>query len=168
MSDALRWWRRPEVRFIALFLGLLVLASAIVGLRPVDAAVVAPYTAAVARVSGGVLALLGEDAVVRGSEISSPRFTVVVYNGCNGLVTSLIFAAAVVAFPAAWRARLVGLAAGLVAIQLVNQVRIVSLFYVGVFLPRYFNEAHVLVWQSIVILFGVTLWLLWARRHADR
>jgi exosortase H (IPTLxxWG-CTERM-specific) len=166
VSDGGRWWRRPEARFLVLFVGFLVFVFAVVALRPVDEALVVPYTGLIARLAGAILSLLGEDTVVRGCEIASPRFTVVVYNGCNGVVTSLIFAAAVLAYPATWRARLAGLLAGLVAIQVVNQVRIVSLFYVGVFLPRYFNEAHVLVWQSIVILSGVSLWLLWAHRCA--
>lgn len=166
MSDGGSWWRRPEARFLALFLTLLMVAFSVLALRAVDEAVVAPYTGLVARMAGAVLVLLGEDVAVRGCQIASPRFTVVVYNGCNGLVTSLIFVAAVLAFPATWRARLWGLAAGLVAIALVNQVRIVSLFYVGVFLPGFFNEAHILVWQSVVILSGVCLWLLWAHRYA--
>ena len=40
-----------------------------------------------------------------------------------------------------------------------------SLFYIGVFLPRFFSESHVFIWQSIVIVFGVTLWVLWAHRY---
>ena len=42
-------------------------------------------------------------------------------------------------------------------------VRIVALFYTGVFLPDYFNESHIFVWQSVVILAGVALWVVWAR-----
>lgn len=166
MSDRGSWWRRPEARFLGVFVTLLVGVFAVAALRPVDNAVVVPYTGLVARIAGAVLSLLGEDVVMRGCEIASPRFTVVVYNGCNGLVTSLIFAAAVLAYPATWRARFAGLLSGLVAIQVVNQVRIVSLFYVGILLPRFFNEAHILVWQSVVILSGVCLWLLWAHRCA--
>jgi exosortase H (IPTLxxWG-CTERM-specific) len=156
---------RPEARFLALFLTLLVLAFSVLSLRAVDAAVVAPYTRVVARAAGVILSVLGEEVAVRGFEITSPRFTVAVYNGCNGLVTGVIYAAAVLAFPASSRARMLGLATGLIALQVVNQARIVSLFYVGVFLPRYFNEAHILVWQSVVILSGVCLWLLWAHRY---
>jgi len=157
----------PEAKFLALFLTLLALAFSVLSLQAVDAAVVAPYTGAVASAAGAVLSLLGEDVAVRGFEIVSPRFSVAVYNGCNGLVTGVIFASAVVAFPATWRARMIGLLTGLVALQVVNQVRIVSLFYVGVFLPRFFNEAHILVWQSVVILSGVCLWLLWAHRYGN-
>lgn len=160
-----RLWTRPETRFLILFLGILGASFAIVALKPVNDGIVVPYTAFVARMSAGVLSLLGEDISVRGCDLVSPRFAVTIYNGCNGLITSLVFISGVLAFPARARAKLLGVVGGLLAIQLINQVRIVSLFYIGVFLPRFFSESHIFIWQSIVIVFGVTLWVLWAHRY---
>ena len=51
---------------------------------------------------------------------------------------------------------------GLFAIQIINLVRIVSLFYIGVFLPELFSQSHIFIWQSVVILAGVALWVIWA------
>lgn len=159
-------WQRPDARFLVLFLGILLIAFTAIALQPVNDAVVIPYTAFVARISGAVLGLLGEDITVAGCRLSSPRFAVTIYNGCNGLITSLIFASGVLAFPASWRAKAAGVVGGLLAIQVINQVRIVSLFYIGVFLPEYFDESHILIWQSLVILAGVGLWIAWARLAA--
>ncbi len=159
-------WKRPELRFLILFLAFLSVSFTIVALRPVNDAFVDPYTAFVARMSGQVLRLLGENATVDGCVLSSPRFAVTIYNGCNGLITSLIFISGVLAFPASWRAKLIGVVGGLLAIQLINLVRIVSLFYIGIFMPRFFNESHIFVWQSVVILAGVSLWVVWAHRYA--
>ena len=161
-------WRQPELRFLTLFLAFLGVSFTVVALRPVDGAVVAPYTAFVARLSGGVLRLLGEDAVVNSCVVSSPRFAVTIYNGCNGLITSLIFVSGVLAFPARWTARLIGVIGGLLAIQIVNLVRIVSLFYIGVFLPQHFSDAHIYIWQSVVIIAGISLWILWVQLLARR
>ena len=58
--------------------------------------------------SGVVLGLLGEDIAVVGCDLRSPRFAVTIYNGCNGLITSLILVAGVLAFPASVRAKAVG------------------------------------------------------------
>jgi exosortase H (IPTLxxWG-CTERM-specific) len=160
------FWHQPEVRFLFLFLLFLGASFSVVALRQVDAAIVAPYTALIARVSGFVLRALGEEASVNGCVVSSPRFAVTIYNGCNGLITSLIFISGVLAFPARWSAKVIGMVGGLIAIQLINLVRIISLFYIGVFLPRYFNDAHIFIWQSLVILFGISLWVLWAHRFA--
>ena len=90
-----------------------------------------------------------------------------IFNGCNGLITSLIFISGVLAFPARWQAKVIGVVGGLAAIQLLNLVRIVSLFYIGIFFPALFNDAHIFIWQSIVILAGVGLWIAWAGRFAS-
>jgi len=161
-------WRRPEARFLIVYVVLLGVGFTTVALRPVNDAVVVPYTTFVARMAGASLGVLGEDISLNGCELSSPRFAVTIYNGCNGLITSLIFVSGVLAFPATWRSKVAGVAVGLAAIQAINLVRIVSLFYVGVFLPSLFNESHIFVWQSVVIISGVALWVLWANWSTRR
>lgn len=160
-------WRRPESRFLILFLAILAVSFTVVALKPVNDGVVVPYTTFIASISGHILRLLGEDLTTNGCVLSSPRFAVTIYNGCNGLITSLIFISGVIAFPATLRAKAIGVVGGLLAIQAINQIRIVSLFYIGVFAPQFFNESHVFIWQSLVILAGVSLWVLWAHRFAS-
>jgi exosortase H (IPTLxxWG-CTERM-specific) len=101
-----------------------------------------------------------------GTVIRSPRFAVNIENGCNGVETMLIFLAAVLAFPAPWKARAIGLVFGILAIQAVNLVRVVALFYTGAYFPTWFDTSHTVIWQSLVILSGVLLWILWADRVA--
>jgi len=156
--------RRESLAFLARFGVLLVLFYVAIALRPVDAAVVVPFTAAIARVSGAVLNALGEPAAVAGTEIRSPAFAVQIENGCNGLETVLLFGAAVLAFPAPWKRRLAGLVLGFAAIELVNLLRVVSLFWIGVHRPALFSASHTVLWQSLVVLFGVLLFLSWAAR----
>ena len=161
---ARRLWDRPDARFVIVFMAILVISFSVVALRPVNDSVVVPYTGLVARVAGVVLTLCGEEMTIAGCDLSSPRFSVTIYNGCNGLMTSLIYVAGVLAFPASLRGKLIGLAFGLAAIQGINLVRIVSLFYIGVYLPELFSQAHIFVWQSLVIVAGVALWIVWAQR----
>ena len=160
-------WQRPEARFLILFLAILGASFTVVAIRQVDEAVITPYTTLIARMSGFVLRLLGENATVNGCVVSSPRFAVTIFNGCNGLITSLILISGVLAFPARWSAKAIGVFGGLIAIQVINLVRIVSLFYIGVFFPEHFNDAHIFVWQSLVILAGISLWIVWAQLFAQ-
>jgi exosortase H (IPTLxxWG-CTERM-specific) len=155
-------WRRPEGRFLLLFLTILTVSFTVIALQSVNDAFVNPYTGFVARMAGAVLHLIGEQVTVDGLHLRSPRFAVTIYNGCNGLITSLIFISGVLAFPVGWRAKLWGAVGGLLAIQVVNLIRIISLYYIGIYLPQYFSESHIFVWQSLVILAGVTLWIAWA------
>jgi exosortase H (IPTLxxWG-CTERM-specific) len=156
--------RRESLAFLARFGVLLVLFYVAVALRPVNDAVVVPFTAAIARVSGAILNALGEPAAVAGTQIRSPAFAVQIENGCNGLETVLLFAAAVLSFPAPWKRRLAGLLLGFAAIELVNLVRVISLFWIGVHRPALFSASHTVLWQSLLVLFGVLLFLSWAAR----
>jgi exosortase H (IPTLxxWG-CTERM-specific) len=157
---------KTGVLFLVKFLALLTLFFLAVAPKPVNEKVVEPFTSVVAKVGGVAVRIFGEPTRMVGTTIASPRFSVNIRNGCNGLETIFIFAAAVLAFPASWRVRLWGLALGFLAIQAINVVRIVSLFYIGIHWPKLFEQSHQVVWQAIVILFGVLLWIVWADRFA--
>ena len=154
--------RRRSVLFLGRFLALLVAFYAIVAWNPVNDAVIVPFTAAIARVSGVILNAMGEKVSVAGTEIRSGRFAVEIENGCNGVEAALLFVSAVLAFPAPWRRRLAGLAAGFAAIQVLNFVRVVSLFWIGSHRPALFSSSHTVLWQSAVVLASVLLFLAWA------
>ena len=158
--------RRRQVLFLVVFGVLLAGSFTLLSFNWVNDQVVEPFTAGVAKVSGATLRLLGQDVTLDGTVIRSPRFAVNIENGCNGVETMLIFMAAVLAFPASWRSRLAGLALGLVAIQGINLVRVVALFLTGAYFPGFFDASHTVLWQTLVILSGVLLWLLWASRFA--
>ena len=162
------FWRRNqrELTFLILFVVLLGGSFTLVSLNWVNDHVIEPFTGGIARVSGATLDLLGQDVRMQGTIIRGRRFAVNIRNGCNGVEAMLIFLAAVLAFPAPWRARLLGLAIGVVAIQAVNLVRVVALYLTGVYFPSWFDASHTVIWQTVVILFSVLLWILWANRLA--
>jgi exosortase H (IPTLxxWG-CTERM-specific) len=165
-SPATSSTNRRSLAFLARFLGLLVAFYLLAASNPVNRAVIVPFTSVIARVSAGALNLLGEKVTVSGTDIRSRLFAVEIENGCNGVETALLFGSAVLAFPAPWRRRLIGLLLGFLAIQLVNLVRVVTLFWVGAHRPALFSASHTVLWQSIVVLCGVLLFLLWASREA--
>jgi exosortase H (IPTLxxWG-CTERM-specific) len=148
--------------FLLRFAILLALLYVVITLHPVNDHLVVPLTAWIARTSGSLLNLTGERVTVAGTLVSSDRFSVNIENGCNGLETTLLLAAAVIAFPAPWKFRLGGLLIGFAAIQAINFARVISLFWLGAHHAAWFGSAHTVIWQSAVVLFGVALFLLWA------
>ncbi len=167
-ETALKIWRayRQEIRFLALFVLILGGGFTLLSLNSINDRVIEPFTAGVAKASGIALNLIGQDIEKEGTVLRNERFAVNIKNGCNGVETLIIFLAAVLAFPATWKARLIGLALGSLAIQLINLMRVVALFLTGVYFPSFFDSSHTVVWQSIVILCGVLLWSLWAHLFA--
>ena len=159
--------RRRSLLFLLRFVVLLGVFAFLVAWKPVNDRVIVPFTAGVAHVSAAVLNALGENVTVAGTELRAGAFSVDIENGCNGVETALLFCSAVLAFPASWRARIAGLLLGFVAIQLLNLVRVVTLFWIGHHRPALFSAAHTVLWQSAVVIAGVLLFLLWASRQKD-
>jgi exosortase H (IPTLxxWG-CTERM-specific) len=160
------FWRRNrrEITFLLIFAVLLGAGFTLISVSWVNDHAIEPFTAGIARVSGVVLSALGQGVRMNGTIISNSRFAVNIRNGCNGIEAMLIFLAAVLAFPAPWRSRLTGLTLGIMAIQVVNLVRVVALFLTGVYFPKLFDTSHTVIWQTVVILSGVLLWIYWANR----
>ena len=112
------------------------------------------------------LNLLGTPTHVNGTVLSSGSFAVNIVAECTAVGPLVLFIGAVFAYPATMKARAIGVTAGLAALTLINLVRIISLFLLGSAYPEFLEIAHLLVWQTAIILFAIVLWLLWVERVA--
>ncbi len=158
---------KPEQRrFLVRFSLSLLVLYLLVAIRPSNDHLVVPFTKGIVAVSAKILQLLGEPALPEGTTLRSASFGVDVKDGCNGLEAAIILAAALVAFPATTRQRAVGLAAGFLGIQLLNLVRVVSLYWLGAHRPAVFELFHAAIWQTALILVAVGFFVLWSRRVA--
>lgn len=115
-----------------------------------------------AALSGVILSFLGHDIRVVGDTISSPAFSVNIRHGCDAVEPTALFVCAVVAFPAPFFRKIPGVIAGVLFLAIVNILRIVSLFLIGVYFPKAFHTMHVDVWQAFFILFAIVSWVVWA------
>jgi exosortase H (IPTLxxWG-CTERM-specific) len=152
-------WR--SVRFALTVLGLLVLFFLVTRLPAVDRHVVTPYTGFVAWSSALLLRAAGAGVSSHGNVVASPAFSVAILPVCNGLEVTAIYAAAVLAFPAALSGKAIGLAGGLVIIYLINIVRIAALFLIGAHYHVAFEQAHYYYAQAFVIVATTGVWLAW-------
>ncbi|HET7845841.1 MAG TPA: exosortase H [Xanthomonadales bacterium] len=153
------------VRFTILFLVLLCGLAVLYFLNPVERWVVDPFTSGVAKVSTTLIHMFDGDAISYGKVIQSKAngFAVSIERGCNGMEAVIILFAAIFAFPAPWKHRLVGFGLGFLAIQALNMVRIISLFYLGQWNQVWFDWFHLYIWQALIILDALVVWLLWLR-----
>ena len=108
--------------------------------------------------------LFGGSTTVSGTLLISDNFVANVLAECTAIGPIILYIGAVVAYPASKRAKLAGVAAGVVVLTAVNLVRIISLFWIGEAYPEYLDVVHLLVWQSAIILLAIIMWLLWAGR----
>ncbi len=154
----------PRVRFVVKFALLLLIFYAVVTPAPVDRAVIVPISHLLAVVSGAVLNLFGQHVVVTGTVIAGPGFAVDIKNGCNGIEAIVFLCAAIFAFGAPLRARLTGIVMTCAAIELLNVIRIVSLYLIGRYRRASFDTFHLAVWQTIVFAAAVFIFAAWTAR----
>ena len=155
---------RSRWKFLLRFAVLLAAFELTLLTRPVDLYVARPLSSAIAATSGAILRVVGERVVITRSVISAPCFAVDIQNGCNGLETMLFLVAAVLAFPATARQRLVASFLGIVLIQAVNLIRVTTLFLVGCHRRAWFESFHLAIWQTIVFATAVIFFAAWTRR----
>jgi exosortase H (IPTLxxWG-CTERM-specific) len=157
--------KAPMARFFVAFMVLLVGLLAAELTPQVQAAFVLPWTEALARLSAGLITLFDPAVAVLGKTLRSTQngFAVSIEAGCNGIEAAIVLAAAMLAFPAPWKHRAAGIVAGLLAVQLLNVLRVISLFYLGQWSLAAFEWAHLYLWQALIMLDVLVVWLVWIR-----
>lgn len=152
-------------RFLVVFVVLLALAFAFELTPFAQAHVVTPWTDAVASASAALMRAFDATITTHGNVIASSTspFAVSIEAGCNGVEATLVLVAAILAFPAPWPHRLRGIAVGVVAVQVLNVVRVISLFYLGRYDRDVFEWAHLYVWQALIMLDVLIVWVVWVR-----
>jgi exosortase H (IPTLxxWG-CTERM-specific) len=131
------------------------------------------FSGDLARVSAWLIHSSGGDCLRQAAVLSNPAvgFAMEVRDGCNGINVVVLLWSAILAYPASWKWRLVGLTAGLAAIQLLNLFRLISLFYLGQYSHSFFEFAHEYLWEWLIIIDGIVVFNLWikqARATSDR
>jgi archaeosortase B (VPXXXP-CTERM-specific) len=117
-----------------------------------------------AKATGLLLNIFNSGVDVEENIVSSSGFTMGIIEACTGIVPMLLFILAVLAYPSSVKQKVTGIAIGIVIIFAVNIIRTSTLFAVGTHFPDYFENAHYLIWQSLMIVVSILLWLLWASR----
>lgn len=153
------------IRFFILFTVLLIGLFTLEILQPVEKHVILPFTSFIADVSVWIIQLFDENvgAVANIIRDKTTGFGVRIERGCNGVEALIILFAAIFAFPAPIKNKVIGFTIGFFAIQGLNLVRIVSLFYLGQWNQVAFEWFHLYLWQALIIMDALVVWLVWLR-----
>jgi len=153
------------LRFVLVFLACLLLLFTAELLQPVQDLVILPFTAGIAHVSVWLMRLFDHSVISQQNDILN-AFTgggIQIVAGCNGVEAVLILVSAVLAFPAPWKHKVLGILIGFIAIQALNLVRIISLYYLHQWNQVWFEWFHLYLWQALIILDALVFWLIWLR-----
>ena len=138
------------VRFFLIFIAVLAVLFRIDMLDDVQRVAIQPWTS-----------LLAHHGRILMSKATG--FAVSIEAGCNGVEAAIILIAGMIAFPSQWKHKLVGIGIGIAAVQVVNLLRIISLYYLGKWNMTVFEFAHLYLWQALIMLDVLVVWMLWIR-----
>jgi len=138
---------------LALFYGLLV--------TPYFDRTLYSYLEANAWLSNAILNGFGQHTQVSEVTIESPQFSIAIRRGCDAVEPTWLFCAAVLSFRAPLMRKLLGIMAGTVLLQLLNLVRIVTLYWIGLYVPGIFDSAHLEIWPTVFIIVAIVLFVGW-------
>ncbi|HSP14577.1 MAG TPA: exosortase H [Thermoanaerobaculia bacterium] len=156
----------PRLRFIVTFLILLAAFEFSLLIETVDRKVILPFTNSIAVASASIIRTAEGGVRVSGTTISAPCFAVDIKNGCNGVEATLFVLAAVLAFPATWMKKIIGVILGGLIIQAANLIRVVTLFLIGCRHRAWFDTFHLAIWQTAIFGIAVGFFVVWSRRSA--
>lgn len=91
-----------------------------------------------------------------------------VVEGCDGVTFVVLIMAAVLPFPASWRAKLVGMTWLVLAVLAINWVRLVALTAIKFYAPAGFTLFHVYLFQPVMIAITLLIFLVWVMAPSDR
>ncbi|MDZ7783482.1 MAG: exosortase H [Halioglobus sp.] len=150
-------------RFITIFLLVLLTLFTLEMLMPVQEHVIVPFTSLLAQLSAALIVPFDSTVIAYGKvlQFQDSGFAVSIEAGCNGVEATIVLIAAVLAFPATWRQRVAAIGLGFIAIQSLNLVRIISLFYLGNWNIEFFTWVHLYLWPALIMLDVLIFFLLY-------
>jgi len=152
-------------RFVFIFVLLLVALFSLEVLKPVQEHVIVPFTGMLASLSAAIILPFDNSVIAYGKvlQFRDTGFAVSIEAGCNGIEAAIVLIAAIIAFPARWRDRLVAIGLGFLAIQVMNIARIISLFYLGDWNMVAFSWIHMYLWPTLIMLDVLIVFVVYLR-----
>ena len=154
---------RPR-RFLVLF-GACALFGFAAVMTPWVRPAVAGFDHLLVRASGALIHLCRGHAAAAGTVLRDPStgLGIEMKDGCNGMNVTLLLCAALLAFPTSWTHKARGLLLGCLAIQVVNLLRFISLFYLLQYNRAWFDFAHQYLWESLIMLDALAVFWMWVQ-----
>lgn len=89
-------------------------------------------------------------------------------SNCNAISLFILFSIFIIAYPGNQKAKLWFIPAGIIAIHILNILRVIALVLIAnYFPPEFLNFNHTYTFTFLVYLFIFGLWLIWVNKFAN-
>jgi len=111
-----------------------------------------------------VLKIFGISAHAVQQRVQLPGFSFTIIYHCAGIFGMMIYAAAVIAYPAKFFEKIWGLIVGILGLYTINTFRMAILGIIGMRWRTQFDFYHEYLWQGIFIIFVIGFWVFWKEK----
>jgi len=101
------------------------------------------------------------------NKLISNHTTLVIVRGCDGAGATFLLMAAILSFPASIKNKLLGLIGSIVLIYVINQFRLVGLYFIVVYKYDWFQIVHIYLAPTIIIIINCIFFLWWMKKSLN-
>ncbi|MCB0598125.1 MAG: archaeosortase/exosortase family protein [Lewinellaceae bacterium] len=121
-----------------------------------------PLTKFQAELSSHILNFFGQNTWVEKSILHGQNSALDIKKGCDGIEPTALFIIGVLIVPLSWKTKLPGLLMGLIALLLINLLRITGLYFANVYWPEAFEFLHLHGGFALFFVVAIIVWMVWA------
>jgi exosortase family protein XrtM len=128
------------------------------------------YQEGITRISAELINWISPQEQAQGMDnrIQSRYALLEIVRGCDGAGVLFLVSSAILAFPASTKKKLFGLIMGLTLAYLLNQGRIVALYFIAAYQYQWFLPTHTYLFPTLIIILCSLFFLWWADRASSR
>lgn len=120
------------------------------------------FASGVALVTNAFLSRIEPGIIREGVFLYHPGgFSYAIDYSCTGIIPIMYLSVAILFFPTDRQHKRNGFLAAVPYVLLINEIRLVSLFIVGVVFPGLFPLIHEFVWELLMVVFVGGFWIVW-------
>ena len=115
-----------------------------------------------------LVSIVGIKCTLNGSRIIMPHTVWNVVLECTAITAVIVFVSFILAFPATWRSRAIGICTGVPFIIAANIFRLVTLAWLTQKIPQSSEFIHNYIWQVVFLFLVVLMWIAWLSLVVNR
>ena len=153
-----------ELKFLITFAGVYFVFYSLYFLIPDDVLRNIIYYHGIVSISADLINLFTatENVSAAQNKLMSQRAILEVVRGCDGSGSMFLIMAGVIAFSCSLKHKLIGLLTGVCLLYLLNQIRIVGLYYVVAYRSEWFLPIHTYFAPTFIVMLSVMFFAWWA------
>lgn len=166
----IKFIKNPAIQYLGLFALLAVCFFSVLATPWAERLFVQPFTQLLVDLSTLLTQPFDKRVVADGDilRFADGLGAVRVLAGCNAVEVCALLSAAILAFPGRLRDGLIGAGLGIIALQVINLARIISLLYLSRGSMEVFEFFHLYVWDAMIGLEGLLIFFIWTRWQGKR